>query len=86
MRQIAARRREARVTELRLDEIHRQPFPCQLRSMRVAERVGVNALFDPSPLREPWQKPANVRSLEGLPVQRAKDPVPAVQVFLGANV
>ena len=38
--------REARVAELRLDQIRRKSLGCQLSSVGVAEAVRVNALLD----------------------------------------
>jgi len=47
MRQVAARRRQARVPELRLDQVHGLPLERELRGVRVAQPVGVNMLLDP---------------------------------------
>src|SRR5207245_1992278 len=52
VREVTARRRERRVPELRLDQVHGLALERELRGVRVAKPVGVNALLDSGAPRE----------------------------------
>src|SRR5206468_3949839 len=54
VREVAAGRRKRRVSELRLDQVHRLALERELRGMRVSESVGMHSLLDAGASCEPW--------------------------------
>ncbi len=71
--QIAARRREARVTELGLDQVHRMPLCGQLCRVAVSQAVRMNPLFDPCLGRQSLHQVPDVAGVDRLPLQGAEE-------------
>ena len=73
MAEVAIRRREARVTELGLDEVHRLALGCKLRRVRVAQAVRVDTLLDPCLFRNPREERSDVGGLERSALEGAEE-------------
>ena len=71
--------REARVAELRLDEIGWEPLGCQLGCVGVAEAVRVDALLDSGLAGETGQESAHVGVLEGSSAERTEHALTTVE-------
>ncbi len=78
--------REARVAELRLDEVRWQPLGCQLGGVGVAEAVGVDALLYSGLACETRQQGANVGVLERRSAERTEDALTTVEAQLAPPV